>query len=71
MIKSTKKFSKEPYKTKTKLGKKSNLAAKPKTKMLPRVAPKKKPMMSQRDTYARAMNSAQKKGGSNGIGVGY
>ena len=32
---------------------------------------KKMPQLSQRDTYAKAMNSAQRKGGSNGIGVGY
>ena len=37
----------------------------------PMVAPKPKPQLSQRDTYAKAMNSAMRKGGSNGIGVGY
>ena len=31
----------------------------------------KKPQLSQRDTYAKAMYGATKKGGSNGIGVGY
>lgn len=31
----------------------------------------KKPQLSQRDTYAKAMNSAMRKGGSNGVGVGY
>lgn len=36
------KFTKEPYKTKTSLGKKKNIASKPKGKMLPRVAPGKK-----------------------------
>lgn len=41
---------------------------KAKAKMLPRVSPKKQ--MSQRDSYARAMYKAQKKGGSNGVGVG-
>ena len=30
----------------------------------------KKPQISQRDSYAKAMNKAQKNGGSNGIGVG-
>lgn len=70
-VKQTQKFTKEPYKTKTPLGKKSNLVAKPKGKMLPRVAPKKQPKLSQRDMYAKAMNKAQKNGGSNGIGVGY
>lgn len=29
------------------------------------------PQLSQRDQYAKAMNKAQKKGGSNGVGVGY
>ncbi len=29
-----------------------------------------KPQLSQRDTYAKAMNAAQRNGGSNGIGVG-
>lgn len=32
---------------------------------------KKMPQLSQRDQYNKAMTSAQKKGGSNGIGVGY
>lgn len=36
----------------------------------PEVA-KKKPQLSQRDQYAKAMNGAQSNGGSNGIGVGY
>lgn len=32
---------------------------------------KKKPQLSQRDSYNNAMTSATKNGGSNGIGVGY
>lgn len=64
-------LKRQPYKTKTPLGKKKNLASQPKgKKMLPRIAPKKKPMLSQRDSYAKAMGKAQKNGGSNGIGVG-
>lgn len=37
-------------------------------KSISRVTPKKQ--MSQRDTYAKAMYGATKKGGSSGIGVG-
>lgn len=45
------------------------LRAFPKKKLLPRLAPKKK-QISQRDSYGAAMMRAQRKGGSNGIGVG-
>lgn len=34
-------------------------------------AVKKKPQLSQRDSYANAMNRATRNGGSNGIGIGY
>jgi hypothetical protein len=30
-----------------------------------------KPQLSQRDSYANAMNRATRAGGSNGVGVGY
>jgi len=57
----------QPYKTKTKQGKKKNLTTV--KKLLPRATSKKQ--MSQRDSYGKAMSRAQKKGGSNGVGVGY
>jgi hypothetical protein len=41
------------------------------TKGFPDMRPKKKPQLSQRDKYAKAMYGASRRGGSNGIGVGY
>lgn len=42
----------------------------PKPKLMPKVERVVK-QISQRDSYARDMNRAQRNGGSNGIGVGY
>ena len=57
---------------------KSNALAKMKTTQIPAksiskaiAVPKVKPQLSQRDSYSNAMNGATKRGGSNGVGVGY
>lgn len=54
-----------------------NMALKPNMNMVKQSMQKKalvakttKPQLSQKDLYSKTMNSAMKKGGSNGIGVG-